>query len=183
MIAVLDTSSLLAFVRYYLPFDNSSSLLKCFERKFDDGELILLDKVYDEIKYTAGGLILDSLPFLKDKAKHFKTDGLIPSRGFYNLLENQFCDHDVKKLKDISDTEFEIEKTRFLNSADANILLYSLSIKSQQPIVVTEESRANNDGKLFKKIPENCRCVDINCATLPTFLKESLGLNLAEILG
>lgn len=181
MNAILDTSSLLALVKYYLPFDKNSLMFLLLEEKIESGEIIILDKVYEEIQYVAGGIILEQLPFLKNKKLHIKTNELIPSKTFYNLLENQFCDQAIKKLKGITDIEFENEKTRFLQSADANLILYALSIKGKNPIIITEETKTANDSKLFKKIPENCRCIDMQCCNLPEFFKTHLGLNLGEL--
>ncbi len=48
MRAVIDTTSLVSFVRYYLPFHKVDKLKKLLEKKFNSGELIVLDKVYDE---------------------------------------------------------------------------------------------------------------------------------------
>lgn len=181
MNAILDTSSLLALVRYYLPFDKNSSLFNLLKDKFESGEIIILDKVFDEVQYISGGIILKELPFLKEKKKHKKTGDLIPNKSFYNLLENQFCNHDIKKLRGITDTEFELEKSHFLQSADANLILFSLSIKALNPIIVTEETKNSNDSKLFKKIPENCRSIDVQCCNLPELLKNHLGVNLGEL--
>jgi hypothetical protein len=44
MNAIIDTSSLLAFVRYYLPFDKSGTFKKLFQTKFEKGEIIILIK-------------------------------------------------------------------------------------------------------------------------------------------
>jgi hypothetical protein len=181
MNAILDSSSLLALVRYYLPFDKNDSLYNLLQEKFENGEIIILDKVYEEVQYLSGGIILTSLPFLKEKKKHIKTGDLVPSKSFYNLLENHFCNKEIKKLKGISDTAFEIEKNHFLQSADANLILYALSIKAKNPTIVTEETKASNDGKLFKKIPENCRCIHMPCCSLPELLKTHLGINLGEL--
>jgi hypothetical protein len=181
MSAILDTSSLLALVRYYLPFDKNSLLFNLLETKYASGEILILDKVYDEIKYVSGGIILQTLPFLEDKKKHVKTTSLIPSRTFYNLLENQFCNQEIKRLKNITDTEFEVEKNRYLQSADANLILYAMSIKTENPIIITEETKSANDSKLFKKIPENCKCIDMQCSTLPELLKTHLGVDLGQL--
>ena len=181
MNAILDTSSLLALVRYYLPFDKNSLLFNLLQEKFEAGEIIILDKVFEEIQYISGGIIIKELPFIKDKKKHKKTGDLIPTKTFYNLLENQFCNQDIKKLKGITDTEFELEKNHFLQTADANLILYALSIKTLNPIIITEETKNSNDSKLFKKIPENCRCIEMECCNLPELLKTHLGVNLGEL--
>ena len=50
-----------------------------------------------------------------DKKKHIKTTDILPNSTFFNLLENQFCNKDVKKLKNITEVEFESEKEKYLN--------------------------------------------------------------------
>lgn len=182
MNAIIDTSSLLAFVRYYLPFDKNAALKKLFQDKFENGEIIIIDKVIDEAKYIAKGIILTKLDFITDKTKIINTSDLIPSKTFFNLLENQFCDKQTKHLKGITDTEFEIEKTKFLTSPDANLLLYALTIKSNKPIIVTEETQSANDNKLFKKIPENCKAIELECCTLPVLFNQHFSLDLSTLL-
>lgn len=72
MIAIIDTSSLLAFVRYYLPFDTNLVLKNLLKEKFESGEMIIIDKVYDEIKFQSQGIVIKELEFLIDKKKHKK---------------------------------------------------------------------------------------------------------------
>lgn len=67
MNVVIDTSSLLSLVRYYLPFDNDDKLKKLIQAKVESGEIIVLDKVAEECGYVAGGVVLKDLPFLADK--------------------------------------------------------------------------------------------------------------------
>lgn len=182
MNAILDTSSLLAFVRYYLPFDSNGVFKSLMKNKFDNSEILILDKIYNEAKYISQGIILKKLKFITDKSKHIYTTNLIPSSKFFNLLEHQFCNKDILKLKGITETEFELEKNRYLNSPDANLLLYSISIKNNNPIIVTEETKSSNDNKLFKKIPDNCKEIGIECCTLPTLLKVHYNLNISALL-
>lgn len=151
MNAIIDTSSLLAFVRYYLPFDKNGTFKNLFETKFESGEIILLDKVFEEAKFISQGVILKELDFISDKTKHINTANLIPNKKFFNLLENQFCNKDIIRLKGITEVEFEQEKVRYLTTPDANLLLYSLTIKQNNPIVVTEETKVSNDIKFSKK--------------------------------
>ena len=182
MIAVLDTSSLLAFVRYYLPFDKNDTFKNLLKDKFERGEIIILDKVVDEAKGIAKGIILTELDFIGKSKKVFNTTELLPTKKFFNLLENQFCDKNIIKLKGIDDVAFELEKSNYLKSPDANLIIYAMSINSNNPIIVTEETRSANDNKLFKKIPTNCLEVDIKCCTLPQLFKEHFKLNLSELL-
>lgn len=73
MNAIIDSSSLLAFVRYYLPFDKDSVLKNLLKEKFESGELVVIDKVYDEIKFQSKGIVIKELEFLSDKKRHKKT--------------------------------------------------------------------------------------------------------------
>lgn len=181
MIAVIDTSSLLAFVRYYLPFDKNGTFKKLIENKFDSDELLILDKVFGETKYISQGIIQKELAFIINKKKHIITSSILPTPKIFNLLENQFCNKDVMKLKGISEIEFESEKTRFLQSADLNLVLYALSVKNNNPIIVTEETKFSNDNKVFKKIPENCNTVNITCCTLPVLLKDYFKIDISKL--
>lgn len=181
MNAIIDTSSLLAFVRYYLPFDKNGTFKSLFNSKYDSGELIVLDKVFEESKFISQGIIIRELPFIEEKSKHINTSSLIPNKKFFNLLENQFCNKDIVRLKGITDVEFEQEKTRFLTTPDANLLLYSLSIKDKSPIIVTEETKTANDNKIFKKIPENCKAIELACCTLPDLLKNHLQVDISKL--
>ena len=78
MRAVIDTTSLVSFVRYYLPFDKDDKLKKLFEKKFKSGEIIILDKVFEESKLVAKGIVAKELKFLADKTKLVKTDVILP---------------------------------------------------------------------------------------------------------
>jgi Domain of unknown function (DUF4411) len=68
-----------------------------------------------------------------------------------------------------------------LTTPDANLLLYSLSIKDNSPIVVTEETKTANDNKIFKKIPENCKEIDIECCSLPKLLKDHFKIDISRL--
>lgn len=64
MKVAIDTSSLLALVRYYLPFEKDDSLKDFFRGKIDKKEIIILDKVALESKRTAKGIVVEQLEFL-----------------------------------------------------------------------------------------------------------------------
>lgn len=90
----------------------------------------------------------------------------------------------------LSEAEYENRKEEFMRSADMRMILYYLNLKQQaesQPrqsslfeedtnrkdiIIVTEETQANNDGKLFHKIPKICEILNIPIMTLPELLTE-----------
>jgi hypothetical protein len=180
MIAVIDSSSLLSLVRYYLPFDKSSLLFKCIHEKVKANEIIVLDKVYDEVKFLAGGIVIQEIPFLAEKKHHTKTTDILPYPKFFNQLENQFCQPLMKKK--LSESEFESMKNAFLESADAKLILYSLNCINAKKItdiaIVTEESATSNDQKTFRKIPAICSSLNIQTMTLPQLLSSYSEIDL-----
>ena len=177
---VIDTNSLLSLVRYYLPFDNENHLIDFFKNKIANGNIVIIDKVYQQCQYQAKGIVLDKLLFLKEKdflkqsKQPFKTsDLLIPNpKKFFHLLDNNFVNSIVKKQKEITDAEFEIEKERFLEDADMKLVITSLNFiqKGQDVLLITEETSSSNDNKLFNKIPLICYELGIITKTLPELI-------------
>lgn len=184
MRAVIDTTSLVSFVRYYLPFDKGDKLKKLLEKKFKSGEIVLLDKVFEESRYIAKGIIHKELKFLDDNKKIVKTDLILPEQKFFNILGNQLC-YGSQKNK-LTTTEYEVEEKKFLNTADAKLILYcekdKNSLELDKPLLVTEETRTENDSKLFKKLPEICTILNIEHCNLPALLKDHFKINLSEYL-
>ncbi len=190
MKAVIDSSSLLAMVRYYFPFDEKAELLLYVKDRIEDGSLIVIDKVLDECRYIAGGVVLRALPFLQDrgflnkaKAPH-ATSGLIapaPAK-FLRQVESQFVISDLRRK--LSDAEFEVEKARFLEGADIKqiILCLSLLADGKQVVLVSEETEGANDNKLFKKIPAMCRELNIETSSLPLFFRNIWKIGLSFTL-
>lgn len=178
---VIDTSSLLSLVRYYIPFDDNFILFKFIEAKVKSGEIIILDKVYEECKYISKGIIVETLSYISNKKILAKTEELLPNQKFFNQLENQFINGSVKNK--LTSIEFENRKNSFLNSADAKIILFSINHKQHllsELYVVTEETEYNNDNKSFKKLPTICKILEINVLTLPNLLRlyKEIGLSI-----
>lgn len=177
---VIDTNSLLSLVRYYLPFDNENHLINFFQSKIVNGNIVIIDKVYQQCQYQAKGLILEKLGFLKEKdfLKESKqpyktTDLLIPNpKIFFHLLDNNFVNSIVKKQKKITDAEFEVQKELFLEDADMKLVIASLNFiqKGEDVLLVTEETSSSNDNKLFNKIPLICYELKIATITLPELI-------------
>lgn len=165
---VIDTSSLISLSRNFLFFDADDTLLALFEKKFGNGEIIFIDKVYIECERTAKGLVLEKLYFLKNKKLQFPTVDLLPSKKFFNQLDNQFINSLARKK--LSNIQYETLKNGFLESADCKLILFSL--KEKDCTIVTEETKESNDGKGFKKIPAICDILGIRVITLPEMLKE-----------
>lgn len=184
MRAVIDTTSLVSFVRYYLPFDKGDKLKKLFEKKFNSGEIIVLDKVYEEAKYVAKGIVIKELGFLSKSTRVVNTQVLLPQPKLFRRLENELC-YRAQRHK-LTQTEYDVEQNKYLESADAKLILFcekdKNSLELDRPILVTEETKSENDNKLFKKLPEICFILNIDNCNLPTLLKDHFRISLSEYL-
>lgn len=173
---VIDTSSLVSLVRYYLPFDKESTLFNFLKRKVEMREIIIIDKVFDECRNIAKGLVTNALPFLENHKK--STELCLPDKQFWHLLDHDFVNQAVRKK--LADEIFEVRKTAFLNNADAKLILFCRQYNntlSGMPRIITEETESNNDNKEFKKIPSLCKPLSISTITLPEFLAEQSDIN------
>ena len=187
MKAVIDTSSLVSFVRNFAPFDPTGAY-QFIKSKIEAKELIILDEVLKECKYQSKGIVVSALDFLEDKEfckKHkvpVNTKSLFaPSpRKFLNMLNNQFS-VTVQKKK-LSDAQYEAEKRRWEESADAKIILYALnnqaSTSGEELFVVTEETEIANDNKVIRKIPFICGELGIPVISLPKLLEIYKGIDV-----
>jgi hypothetical protein len=181
---LIDTSSLLALVRYYRPFDKEGSLKEFFKNKIDTGSILLIDKVFDESRYLSKGQIIKDLEFLQDKKRHFKTDELLPTKKFFNILDNQLCQVQLKNR--LTSVEYEQKRNEYLDSADAKLILYcyneSNDLEFDNPMLVTEETSSENDNKVFKKLPAICSILKIEQCNLPTLIKDHFKIRLSQYL-
>jgi hypothetical protein len=190
MNAIIDTSSLRALVRYYLPFEKDSSLKNLIRNKIENNELTILDSVVSEVKYQAQGIVLQELDFLSSKTLNHvqitSTQDLVPYPKFIRRVDNEFCNKDVVSARELTPEEYASEKNRFLNSVDAKIILFA-DRQTHAPlfvipgtIVVSEETSLNNDGKVFKKIPVICNMMGIDHCSLTTLLREHFNVKLSN---
>lgn len=170
MITLIDTSSLVVLARYYQPFDTAKVLYSYIEKEVSEGRMIILDKVAEEAKYTARGIAINYLSFLSNKKNIHSSESIIPTKRFFNMLDNNFVVPSEKKLLD--ESLYEERRNSYLKSADAAIVLFADSYHGLEPIqIVTEESSSSNDRKLFKKIPLICGQLNIKTLSLPDYLK------------
>lgn len=177
---VIDTCSLLSLVRYYIPFDDKTTLSNYIKSKIASGEIIIIDKVLEECKLVSGGIIIKYLSFLGDnsflkKAKiPYNTTSLLPPapKKFLNQLNNQFINHVVINSQGLSDSEVDALKNDFLINADAKQIILCLNLihKGNEVILITEETESGNDNKLFKKIPAICKILNIKTMTIQGLL-------------
>tara|TARA_R110002124_G_scaffold79337_7_gene211087 strand:+ start:6248 stop:6820 length:573 start_codon:yes stop_codon:yes gene_type:complete len=188
MIVVIDTSSLLSLVRYYLPFDQNNKLFNFIKKEIQNHNIVVIDEVLNECKFVSGKLVIKKLDFLIDKdflKAHkipFKTENLIPPSPakFYNLVDNNFTTTNAKRL---NSAQFEQQKKEFLDSADARMIIYLLTQISKNSfekiILVTEETEGSNDNKAFKKLPAISKILNIEVKTLPELLELYSEINIS----
>lgn len=187
MKVVIDTSSLLSLVRYYLPFDKKAILFEAIKSKIANGEILVIDKIIDECAYTSKGIVLTTLAFLTDKIFNKKnklplnTEFILPPARakFYRQVDNQFV-NGVQKNR-LTETQYDSVKNDFMNSADMKLILTSLTLKKDYPeeevFLVTEETEVSNDNKVFKKIPTICSQLDIQTINIQQLIDKFDGIS------
>lgn len=178
---IFDTSSLLALTRYFIPFDNNEKLKLLFKQLINK-DIIIIDKVIEESRFVSKGAILKSLNYLTDKNHSTSTSNIVPTGDFIAKLETDFC-YDIQRKK-LKLPEFETIKNNFLKTADPWLIMYCIEHNKQlyQNIIVTEETKTNNDKKLFKKIPSICQSLNIQTCSLTDYFKDHLKIQLSNYL-
>lgn len=130
-------------------------------------------------KKVSKGIVLEKMPFLDDKNILINTTELLPvlPKKFDNMVDNNFC---VRALRnELNEEEYIQQKSEFMRSGDAKILIYSWIMKHEQLLlwedysVMTEETRTQNDGKLFKKIPLICDYIGTKTINVVDYLSKN----------
>lgn len=176
---IVDTCSLVYLSKFYLPFDEDDKLKAFFEKKFRCGELLMLDVILNECKQQSKGIVVRSMPFWEsEKSLIVKTNDLMAPapQKFSNQLDNNLCIPLVRKH--FTDEEYSLQKQLFLESGDGKIILLALNKINEsrlldEVVVLTDESKISNDGKVFKKLPSICEFLQIKTITLVDYLKEN----------
>ena len=187
MKVVIDTSSLLSLVRYYLPFDKKTILFDALKSKIANGEILVIDKIIDECAYTSKGIVLTSLEFLTDKTFNktnklpLNSEFILPPAPakFYRQVDNQFV-NGVQKNR-LTETQYDSIKNDFMNSADMKLILTSLNLikdnLNEDIFLVTEETEVSNDNKVFKKIPTICSQLGIQTINIQQLVDKFDGIS------
>jgi hypothetical protein len=180
MKVVIDTSSIMSLVRYYLPFDKNRSLYNNIMQKISEGEIIIIDKVYRECELNSRGIVVNSIAFLRDRAflksakLPYKTEFLLPPDAMTLLgrLENEFVNIHIRR--NLTEAQFQSRKSSFVEGADWKQIVLCLNLQSigEDVVLVTEETEYSNDSKPFQKIPAICKGVGVKTMTLPELLEE-----------
>ena len=177
MKAVIDTSSLVSLVRYFLPFDKEGKLNAFLEENIQSGKIIVLEQVAEECKRQGKGQVIEAFPFIAKPKNKTSIAGLQVNKAIYNLIDNNFINASVKAM--LPEAEYQLERNKFIASADFAMMLYAYSIKDKENVViVTEETGFSNDGKPFKKIPDICSIIDVKTQNFPSFLLENDIINM-----
>lgn len=173
-----DTSSLVTLARYYHPFDKSGGLYGFLQAKFQEKEIVILDAILNEVRFTSQGLALKIYTFIEEnKDLIVDTRELMPysTKKFDNMVNNNFSI--AALVRNIGADNFSVMKQQFLNSGDGKLVLTMFNRlhddKDAAVCIVTEESRYGNDGKVFKKIPALCDVVDAKCMTVVDYLAQT----------
>lgn len=176
MAILVDACSLVMIAKNYLPLDKSGELMAFLQKSFCNKELILLDAIYDEIKYVSNGIALKKMPFLCEKGLVVNTEELLPFKPqrFDRMIDNNFC---IRALRNgMTNEEYAQQKADFIKSGDAKIIIFCLNREKAQlgldeVIVMTEETSTPNDGKLFAKLPTICAQIGVRFISVVEYLK------------
>ena len=88
MRAIIDTSSLISLVRYYLPFDKEGKLGFFLERQVSAGLFVILDKVVVECRRQGKGQVINAFPFLDKPRYQTSVTNTDINRALFNLIDN-----------------------------------------------------------------------------------------------
>lgn len=179
---VVDTNSILNFSKYYyfdLHYEKIiyNNLIKFIATKIKSDEIIIIDKVYDEIKINR------FTKHIKDKIKPY----VKPTISIFDQVENLITKYYIKyneRFYNNNQNQFELELRKYEQQyADLYLIAYCnfLKEKKEKPIIITEETRSS-DTKLIEKIPTICIAEKIEYQNLPYVLfniyKNELKFNL-----
>ncbi len=170
---LFDTCSLIALVRYYLPFDSDDKLKNFIYKGFESKEFIMLKQVKYECEQVSSGLVFNELPQLKNiQSINFNK---IVTDKIHRLIDNNFIISQAQ-INRLESGEYEIQKQQFIESADFNLIYCAME---NNCTIITEETPTNNDNKLFKKIPTICQIQEIKCISISQLLQTRLDINFA----
>ncbi len=137
MKAVIDTSSLVSLVRYFLPFDKEGKLKVFLEENIRSGKIIVLEQVADECKHQGKGQVIKAFPFIAKSKYKTSIAGLRVNNAIYNLIDHNFSNASVKAL--LPEAQYQLVRNQFIASADFAMMLYAYSIKDKENVVIVTE--------------------------------------------
>jgi len=176
---IIDTNSISNFFKYYYFCENKYKkeesklfvdLCNFFVNEINNDNIIVIDKVHDEIKNNWG---YKDFIYPKIKNKIFKTEYLFLSE-ITELSKNVI----EKNKKKHSPEVIEAEINKFENKY-ADLYLIAYSMKNKGTILITDEtSNENHNNKLFPKIPNLCKEYNVKWGNISYLLFNIYGSRL-----
>lgn len=164
---IIDNNSLVDFFNYYFfDRDNGNEIYKKIKeflyKKIESGEVIIIDKVFDEFWYTDYKKDNEEI---KKRIKQcvVKTGHLIQEAE--QLLDDHYIEYNARFM---NKSEIEIKKDEILNGADLFLIAlckeYKNKNKDCRPVVVSEESfNQKSYNKIVEKVPIICKKEGVEC--------------------
>lgn len=183
---VVDTCSIIDFFRfYYFDRDNGNqiydSLNTFFLKKVRSKEIIILDKVFDEIDEVR----YPEFKSLKRKIKPFKVGTAHLIGNVKNLIDTHFIKSNKKFFNNDPSRINQHMKKYEERYADLYLIEYCKELDSNghDSYVVTDENqKMSGYQKLIPKIPVICNREGVDCFSLPyslfDFYKDNLIFDL-----
>jgi len=170
-----DTSSLFALAHYYQPLQDGSCVDSLLMQLVQNGTIKIIDAVLEECARLSQGKVISRFQFLSNNVEN--TRELVPNapQRFDRMLDNNFCNLPMKK--NLPEEEYIVRKNAYYKTADCKLIVYAYNVKTntelfqEEVIIMTEESKFSNDGKLFKKIPAICENLGISIISATDFMK------------
>ncbi|HIH23559.1 TPA: DUF4411 family protein [Candidatus Woesearchaeota archaeon] len=171
-VLVVDTNSIMDLFKYYY-FDRNNGaklykkLLLFLTQKVQSGELIIIDKVFQELRLNQ-----DNEEFKRNIGRHVVTTtvhakevGVLIEKYRVKNNEREYHNDPVRINQALEQYE-----TRH---ADLYLIAYAkyLASANKRVILITEES-PSPDKKLVEKIPVICKAEGVECRNLPYSLFE-----------
>jgi hypothetical protein len=160
---VIESNSIISLVNYYSRINNSHKLKDLIQKKIKSSDLIVIDKVKNELESFKG----------KNSAINFFDDISAKNTDFLltKITKTEEWQSDTKKFIHDEPNTIEQRRREFLESADPFLILYCLHLKEkgEEVMLITEES-LKDDGKLYKKIPIICKDEGVECKKIVDLL-------------
>lgn len=173
---VMDTNSLIDFFKYY-QFDREygnneiyGKLIDFLNTKICSKEIIIIDKVYEELYGTKDKDYITLFKKIIEKKTESTTSLLNNVKNTCVQYSNNITANS-KKFDDITVAMLGKKLDDYENkNADLYLIEYCVKLKSEnkEPILITEESK--KEDKLLPKIPNLCKKKGITCESLPYLL-------------
>jgi len=169
-VLIIDTCSIRNFLDYYgfrrEGVEVFSGIVNFFVKKIEDGEIILIDKVWGELPTWAKSKIGHDLQKLTiDTSFLFNEVEILVANKIIDERKQRYLSSNPRGLND------ELDKYSFGEYADLYLIAYirNLIDTGKSAMLVTDESM-RDDRKLFPKLPVLCNEENIPYINTQNFL-------------